>query len=72
MPIRFRDEAGFLWEVVELESRRITPDDMPAAPEKQLYFLSRRGTRRMTAPPNWTGLAPRALARLCDDADVIG
>ena len=72
MSIRFHDDAGFMWEVVELETRRRTPDDLPAPPERQLYFLSRIGTRRAPAPPNWKGLAPRALARLCDDADVIG
>jgi hypothetical protein len=69
--IRFRDDAGWQWAVVEHSNRRKASAD-PSSRGQTLYFLSRYETRRCDDyPPDWAKRPPKELKHLCDVAKPL-
>lgn len=68
--IRFRDQAGWQWEVVESAKRRDNNQSSDA--RRSLYFLNRFETRRIDDfPSDWRKKTSRELIQLCDIADPL-
>lgn len=68
--IRFRDQAGWQWEVVESSKARIA--DGTQERSRSLYFLNRYETRRIDDfPADWAKRPPKELIRLCEVAEPI-
>ncbi|HEY7234857.1 MAG TPA: hypothetical protein VH539_11955 [Gemmatimonadaceae bacterium] len=68
--IRFRDQAGWQWEVVESSKRRA--NDGRAERQRTLYFLNRYETRRIEEfPADWAKRPPKELVQLCEVAEPI-
>jgi hypothetical protein len=68
--IRFRDRAGWQWEVVESSKRRVS--DGKDEQERALYFLNRYETRRMADfPSDWAKRPSRELIKLCEVAEPL-
>ena len=67
--IRFRDQAGWQWEVVESSKRRMSGDKER---ERALYFLNRYETRRIDEfPADWARRPSKELMRLCEVAEPL-
>jgi hypothetical protein len=70
--IRFRDDAGWQWEVVEHRSRKQRSIDDSVPRLRALYFLSRYQTRRCDDfPADWAKRSPRDLMELWADAKPL-
>jgi len=68
--IRFRDQAGWQWEVVESSKRRI--DAGKGERQRTLYFLNRYETRRIDEfPADWAKRPSKELVRLCEVAEPL-
>lgn len=68
--IRFRDRAGWQWEVVESSKRRAK--EGTADQERALYFLNRYETRRIAEfPADWAKRPSKELIRLCEVAEPL-
>lgn len=68
--IRFRDRAGWQWEVVESSKRRVS--DGTADGQRALYFLNRYETRRIDEfPSDWAKRPSKELIRLCEVAEPL-
>ena len=68
--IRFRDQAGWQWEVVESSKPRIA--DGKQERHKSLYFLNRYETRRIDEfPADWAKRPSKDLIRLCEVAEPL-
>jgi hypothetical protein len=68
--IRFRDQAGWQWEVVESSKSRIA--DGKQERSRSLYFLNRYETRRIDEfPADWAKRPPKELIRLCEVAEPL-
>jgi hypothetical protein len=68
--IRFRDRAGWQWEVVESSKRQAREGD--ANRERALYFLNRYETRRIAEfPADWAKRPSKELIRLCEVAEPL-
>jgi hypothetical protein len=68
--IRFRDRAGWQWEVVESSKRRV--NDSEASRQHALYFLNRYETRRIAEfPADWAKRPSKELIRLCEVAEPL-
>lgn len=68
--IRFRDRAGWQWEVVESSKRRVS--DGKSDQERALYFLNRYETRRTADfPSDWAKRPSRELIKLCEVAEPL-
>jgi hypothetical protein len=68
--IRFRDQAGWQWEVVE----SVKPRNADGKQERRrsLYFLNRYETRRIDDfPADWAKRPSKDLIRLCEVAEPI-
>jgi hypothetical protein len=72
--IRFRDRAGWQWEVVESSKRRVSSQQNEGESEakRALYFLNRYETRRIADfPPDWAKRPSKELIRLCEVAEPL-
>lgn len=68
--IRFRDQAGWQWEVVESSKRRV--DAGKGERQRSLYFLNRYETRRIDEfPADWAKRPSKELVRLCEVAEPL-
>ncbi|HKW47494.1 MAG TPA: hypothetical protein VJN70_08610 [Gemmatimonadaceae bacterium] len=68
--IRFRDQAGWQWEVVESTKRRPGNDDTDR--QRTLYFLNRYETRRTAEfPADWAKRSSKELVQLCEVAERL-
>jgi hypothetical protein len=68
--IRFRDSAGWQWEVVESGKRRGTEGKTER--QRTLYFLNRYETRRTAEfPADWAKRPPKELVQLCEVAEPL-
>ena len=68
--IRFRDQAGWQWEVVESSTRRASEGKVDK--QRALYFLNRYETRRIDEfPADWAKRSSKELVRLCEVAEPI-
>lgn len=68
--IRFRDRAGWQWEVVESSKRRVS--EGKGEQQRALYFLNRYETRRMNEfPADWAKRSPKELVKLCEGAEPL-
>ena len=68
--IRFRDKAGWQWEVVESSKRRV--DQSKGERQGALYFLNRYETRRIDEfPADWAKRPSKELVRLCEVAEPL-
>jgi len=68
--IRFRDRAGWQWEVVESSKRRVSED--AAEVQRALYFLNRYETRRIDEfPADWARRPSKELMKLCEVAEPL-
>jgi hypothetical protein len=69
--IRFRDRAGWQWEVVESSKRRAVEGE-EANRRRALYFLNRYETRRIEEyPSDWAKRSSKELIRLCEVAEPL-
>lgn len=67
--IRFRDQAGWQWEVVESSKRRMSGNKER---ERALYFLNRYETRRIDEfPADWARRPSKELMDLCEVAEPL-
>lgn len=72
--IRFRDRAGWQWEVVESSKRRVSAAAVDGEQERQraLYFLNRYETRRIADfPADWAKRPSKELIQLCEVAEPL-
>lgn len=70
--IRFRDPAGWQWEVVESSTRRVTAEQGDNGRRRALYFLNRYETRRIDEfPTDWARRSSKELIRLCEVAEPL-
>ena len=70
--IRFRDRAGWQWEVVESSRRRAANDSGANERRRALYFLNRYETRRIEEfPSDWAKRPSRELIQLCEIAEPL-
>lgn len=70
--IRFRDRAGWQWEVVESSKRRVADEKGENERRRALYFLNRYETRRIEEFPNdWAKRPSKELMRLCEVAEPL-
>ena len=70
--IRFRDRAGWQWEVVESSRRRVSNDSSGNERRRALYFLNRYETRRIEEfPSDWAKRPSRELIQLCEIAEPL-
>lgn len=71
--LRFRDDAGWQWEVIEHPGGAGWRDrEVPLAGQRCLYFLSRYETRRCDEfPEDWARRSAAELARLCEVAKAL-
>jgi len=70
--IRFRDGAGWQWEVVESSKRRAAVDQGETDRRRALYFLNRYETRRIEDfPSDWARRSSKELIRLCEVAEPL-
>lgn len=70
--IRFRDPAGWQWEVVESSRRRGPADQGENERRHALYFLNRYETRRIDEfPADWARRSSKELIRLCEVAEPL-
>jgi hypothetical protein len=68
--IRFRDRAGWQWEVVESPKRRVS--EGMADRQRALYFLNRYETRRIGEfPADWAKRPSKELIQLCEVAEPL-
>lgn len=68
--IRFRDQAGWQWEVVESSKRRSSSGEQER--RRALYFLNRYETRRIDDfPADWAKRPSKELIRLCEVAEPL-
>lgn len=68
--IRFRDRAGWQWEVVESSRKRVDPSKDEQ--QRALYFLNRYETRRTAEfPSDWAKRPSKELIRLCEVAEPL-
>ena len=68
--IRFRDRAGWQWQVVESSKRRAS--DGNEDHERALYFLNRYETRRIADfPSDWAKRPSKELIKLCEGAEPL-
>lgn len=68
--IRFRDQAGWQWEVVESSKRRQGKDESER--QRTLYFLNRYETRRTAEfPADWAKRSSKELGQLCEVAERL-
>ena len=68
--IRFRDQAGWQWEVVESRKQRAGESD--SARQRTLYFLNRYETRRTAEfPADWAKRSSKELVQLCEVAERL-
>jgi len=69
--IRFRDQAGWQWEVVESTSKRRTSEGQ-SEKQRTLYFLNRYETRRTAEfPADWAKRSSKELVQLCEVAERL-
>jgi hypothetical protein len=67
---RFRDPAGWQWEVVESSKRRVSEGKGDS--RRALYFLNRYETRRIDEfPADWAKRSSKELLRLCEVAEPL-
>ena len=70
--IRFRDRAGWQWEVVESSKRRAASQDGENERRRALYFLNRYETRRIDEfPSDWARRSSKELIQLCEVAEPL-
>jgi hypothetical protein len=70
--IRFRDRAGWQWEVVESSKRRVIDEQGENDRRRALYFLNRYETRRIDDfPSDWAKRPSKELIRLCEVAEPL-
>ena len=70
--IRFRDRAGWQWEVVESSKRRVADEKGENERRRALYFLNRYETRRIEEfPTDWAQRPSKELMRLCEVAEPL-
>jgi hypothetical protein len=70
--IRFRDQAGWQWEVVESSKRRASEGKGEGERQRTLYFLNRYETRRIADfPADWAKRPPKELVQLCEVAERL-
>ena len=70
--IRFRDRAGWQWEVVESSKRRVADEKGENERRRALYFLNRYETRRIEEfPTDWAKRPSKELMRLCEVAEPL-
>jgi hypothetical protein len=68
--IRFRDQAGWQWEVVESTKRRASEGREER--QRTLYFLNRYETRRTAEfPADWAKRPSKELVQLCEVAERL-
>jgi hypothetical protein len=68
--IRFRDQAGWQWEVVESTKRRAGQEQSERP--RTLYFLNRYETRRIAEfPADWAKRSSKELVKLCEGAERL-
>jgi hypothetical protein len=68
--IRFRDRAGWQWEVIESSKRRVSEGAADA--QRALYFLNRYETRRIDEfPADWAKRPSKELMKLCEVAEPL-
>jgi hypothetical protein len=68
--IRFRDQAGWQWEVIESTKKRA--GDGQSQRERTLYFLNRYETRRIAEfPADWAKRSSKELVQLCEVAERL-
>lgn len=68
--IRFRDQAGWQWEVVESTKRRTGEGESER--QRTLYFLNRYETRRTAEfPADWAKRPSKELVKLCEVAERL-
>ena len=70
--IRFRDSAGWQWEVVESSKQRASAEQGENERRRALYFLNRYETRRIDEfPADWARRSSKELIRLCEVAEPL-
>jgi len=70
--IRFRDHAGWQWEVIDSTKRRPAVESGESDRRRVLYFLNRYETRRIEEfPSDWAKRSSKELIRLCEVAEPL-